>query len=242
MQVVCKRKHMQVNNKFLTDNARLVEKFKQVYGRFLHDQEQERHQFATIINDSTIQSLIALHIQLSTMLSHPTETTQAELADTLSQIVNLAEELRSMARTLRPLELDTVGLRAALEQLCAEFADETRIAIIFDGTELPFLPETVTLAFYRLAQEALINACKHAQTTLVRMSLTFDETVITLEISDDGQGFSADGPIENPIDAPGPRLFGLMARFEQINGRLCIHTQPDQGTTLTAQVPWTATQ
>ena len=161
----------------------------------------------------------------------------AQLADTLAIVADVVDELRLAARKLRPLELDTLGLDAALRQACEEFDDLTKLTISYHGADPPTLPEAVSLAFYRLAQEALANIQAHAKATQVQVVLKSKDVMIKLQMKDNGRGLPISGEIDDPLDAPGLSLFGLMTRFQQLNGRVTIQSQRGQGTTITAVLP-----
>jgi signal transduction histidine kinase len=227
-----------------TDYQVLAERLILSHGRLLAKLEAERRHVADILNDSVIQSLLALHIQLSSLaaesLVEPGEKGQMDLADSLSLIANLVETLRVVAREAWPLELDTVGLNAALQQASEDFGRSNRMNVVYNGEDQLALPKARAMALYRFAQEALDNVYKHAEATKVRVTLCSDDRSVQLKIEDNGKGFlkDGDGDMIDPLKVPGLGLFGLMIHFQQLNGRIIIQSRREQGTIVTAELPY----
>lgn len=218
-------------------NQQMTAKLLRLYGRSISKFEAERQHLTSELNDNVIQTLLALHIRLSALSTGSLEQMQAQLAEALTLTASLVDELRLTARSLRPLELDTLGLDAALRQVCEEFSDQAKFVVIYRGEDLPALPEAASLAFYRLTQEALANIQAHAGAAQVHVRLWLEGEVVKLEVSDAGRGFPASSEITDPLDAPGLSLFGLMIRFQQLNGRVTIQSKTGQGTTVTGEIP-----
>jgi two-component system NarL family sensor kinase len=227
-----------------TEEVLLLQCYQQLYYAAISQYETDRTQLVTYLNDTAVQSLSAMHMQLSLLMGNAEAPTQlqADLQEALAQIIDLMDGMTGMARSLRPLELDTLGLNAALEQASEEFSRLSQISVQYEveGTDnLGLLPETAVLAFYRLAQEAFLNIIKHAQATQVHVSLQGDDRSITLTIADNGRGFAPAAENISLLDAPGLGLFGLMVRFQQLNGRVTLNTAVAKGTTVTAVLPIT---
>jgi signal transduction histidine kinase len=147
------------------------------------------------------------------------------------------EQIRSLAQSLRPPTLDSVGLSAALEGICRSFAGHTRLTIEYVAAELPVLPDMVSITLYRFLQEALTNVARHADARHVRVTLQHDAEAIWLAVEGDGRGFDpprlADG---SALSSMG--IAGMRERLQLLGGRLEIDTQLGQGTRLAASVPW----
>jgi two-component system NarL family sensor kinase len=105
------------------------------------------------------------------------------------------------------------------------------------GTELPALPDAVTICFYRVLQESLTNAAKHAQADQIRVVLRCDADRISLTVEDNGQGFDPGGVISNSNQDGGIGLLGMRERLELLGGRLEINARPGRGTRLVASIP-----
>jgi two-component system NarL family sensor kinase len=219
----------------------LSEQLTRLLGHLLIKQEAERQHLATTLYDTIIQSLLALQVRLSVLedelLVEPDEKVQTALANSLPLITDLVERLREMARELRPIELGTVGLDAALQQASEEFSSSTQIAVVYEGEEELTISEIKAAVLYRLAEEVFDNIRKHAQATKVRVTLGSDVRSVWLEIEDNGKGFLNGGQIIDAVEAPGLGLFGFMMYFQQLNGRITIQSQLKQGTNVTAVLP-----
>jgi signal transduction histidine kinase len=165
----------------------------------------------------------------------------ASLRQRLDDAVSLTdatmEGIRSLAQDLRPPALDAVGLNPTLEGFCRDFARRTQLSIDYLGTELPTLPETSSICFYRFLQEALANVAKHACASQIAVVLrcSTDKT-ITLSVEDDGQGFDRQAMLSASWRT-GIGLLGIQERFESLGGWIEIETQPGQGTRLVGHMP-----
>ena len=126
--------------------------------------------------------------------------------------------------------LDHFGLDVALRQLSQEFQDHTGISVLLDcPADLPRLASD--LAVFRVAQEAMTNAAKHASPTTVRLSLRLDDQGVTLSVADDGCGFDPDEATS------GLGLLGLRERVARLGGGTTLASRPGEGTLLSARIP-----
>jgi signal transduction histidine kinase len=210
--------------------------------RSLHDyigaitaaQEDERRRMARELHDDTIQALIALkqRMQLAKLgpNADPEDSSLNEIAALTEQTI---ENLRRLTRALRPIYLEDLGLVTALEMLARETGQANGISVEFQRqwTERRLSPN-VELALYRMAQEALNNVTRHAQAAHACLSISFTTQNVTLQVSDDGQGF--DVPKSPAEFAPSGHfgLLGLHERAELIGADLEIRSSPGQGSRL----------
>jgi signal transduction histidine kinase len=152
-------------------------------------------------------------------------------------IGDVTQRLRTLSYNLRPPELDTIGLNAALSDLCQVYEKQANIAINFTGAELPqHVSDTITLSLYRFLQEALINITEHAAATRVEVELTYDDGEIHLRVSDNGRGFDQAARSLNEMSGLG--LLGIRERFTTLHGSIQITSAKGMGTEVTARVPW----
>ena len=158
--------------------------------------------------------------------------------------MRLAEEgLRRIVQGLFPSVLTNLGLlpalRSYMEEVAARpIANPTPIelelrATGFDGARLP---EEVEIACYRMAQQGLINAIRHAKARSLLTELTWQGNEFTMRIADDGDGFDVDNVEQTPTSGHFG-LVNLRDRVEVLNGALKIESQPSAGTTLLATIP-----
>jgi signal transduction histidine kinase len=193
--------------------------------------EEERRRLARELHDETLQSLIALNqrIQIS-LLSKGNENDRHGLEELQGISENTIQELRRVTRALRPLYLEDLGLVAALEMLTRETQQLYGIEIQFqqEGTEQR-LDDEVELALYRMAQETLNNAVRHANAKQIVVTIYFSDGGVTLKVADDGQGFVV--PESPSVFASSGHygLLGLYERAELIGARLGIHAKPGRG-------------
>jgi signal transduction histidine kinase len=142
------------------------------------------------------------------------------------------EDVRRVALDLRPPALDDLGLVSALQVHLDGIAAAggPEVVLTTDGPDARLSPEA-ELALYRVAQEALTNALRHARASRVQVNLHVEATGILLEVADDGVGFD-----RNDARAPGLGLAGMRERMNLISGTLEVDSMPGRGTIVTARV------
>ena len=208
--------------------------------RVVQAQEVERARIARELHDESGQSLTSLKISLDLIRSALPESLsdiRQSLADVLELTDKTMSNLRLLSHNLRPPGLDVYGLNAALAGLCQDFETHTHLTITYSGSDLPTLAELTALSLYRFAQEAITNAAKHADATEVQVTLTQDSDMITLQVADNGCGFSPP-ELDEEVSMKGVGLVGMVERLEMVNGRLQIESSVEQGSVITAVVPY----
>jgi two-component system sensor histidine kinase UhpB len=193
-------------------------------------QEDERARLARELHDDTVQGLIALDHRLQKAqrtLTHEPAALKQEVA-ALRQMTHVAiDEVRRFSRALRPAYLDDLGLGPALELLC----QDTGATCTLSGSGRRLDP-AVELALYRMAQESISNARRHAQARHITLALDFSPHDVTLCVTDDGVGFM---PPAHPASLSRDGHFGLLGiheRAELIGAQAEIRSSPGQGTTV----------
>ena len=224
------------------DNARLFEQVQTGRERLawltqqvVSAQEEERQRLSRGLHDEAGQALTALKISLELIQSDLPEETgslRQRLGEAVALTETTMEQIRLLARDLRPPALDTVGLNYTLEGLCRDFAERTQLSVDYVGAELPVLPEAVNICLYRFLQEALTNVAKHAHASQVRIALSCDAETVSLSVEDDGQGFDVQARMSRGIG-----LLGMRERIELLGGQLEVNSWPGQDTRLTARIP-----
>jgi signal transduction histidine kinase len=201
-------------------------------------QDEERARVARELHDSTAQTLTAVMLQLGAAARESTSPALDARIATLRQLASDAlEEVRLLSHTMHPRVLDDLGLAAALEWLARqtqaqETLDVQVVALEFD----PPIPPPLAAALYRVAQETLRNAARHANARRVDVSLHRDGSAAVLEIIDDGRGFDVE---RAEARRPGMGLFSMRERVGLVNGRLTVSSAPGRGTQIVATVPLT---
>jgi len=201
-------------------------------GAITRGQEEERSRLARELHDETLQALIALsqRIRLAQMKVKDEKIQQALTEmDTLAS--NTILELRRLTRGLRPIYLEDLGLVTALEMLARENTNPgLSVEFKCEGPERR-LEKALELTLFRITQEAMSNILHHAEASQVWISLNFETSHVTLEIKDNGKGFT---PPRSPAEfAPGGHfgLLGIHERSELAGGKFTI-TSSGGGTTI----------
>ena len=233
-------------------NARLFEQLELERERLrwltmqvVSQEEEERHRVSRELHDEAGQALTALKIGLGLIHSDIPEElgpVKSRLAEALDLTDVTMENIRLLARGLRPPELDAVGLNGTLEGYCREFAGLTNLSIDYSGVEASAFTDAVNISFYRFLQEALTNVVKHAEAKHVKVRLDRSPTTISLAVTDDGRGFSPQALNPETARTKGIGLLGMQERFELLGGQLEVASTPGEGARLVAQAPSHAAQ
>lgn len=219
--------------------SRQADGMKRLSRRLIDIQESERRRLAQDLHDDTGQALTALKISLAitrSELAGVSKHTEEQLNDAVELTDDTLKKLRSIAHGLRPPSLDTVGLNAALEELCRNFAHHTRVSVDYRGVESPESSKAVDICLYRVLQEGLTNSVKHGQSTQIMVNLELNSEGIRLSIIDNGKGFDSKTAFTYSEDS-GIGLLDMRERLESFDGNLAVSSQPGYGTRLTASVP-----
>ena len=198
--------------------------------------DRERASLARELHDSTAQTLAALLLELSVLAVENGDPKLNERITRIRSIVgDVLDEVRLLAHTVHPRVLDDLGLVAALELLARESQDRSSVNVTYAGpSKVEGLDPACSSAVYRVAQEAVGNAIRHARANTVSVRLRERHDDIELEISDDGIGFAAE---EVARRRPGMGLFTMRERAGLVGGRLTVHSSNGQGTRITVVVP-----
>ena len=142
-----------------------------------------------------------------------------------------------MSHTMHPRVLDDLGLVAALEWLARQTRAQGPVDVqVHAPTGEPHVSNDIAAVLYRVAQEALRNAARHANARHIEVHLRRKGTTASLEINDDGQGFDVG---EAEARRPGMGLFSMRERVGLVSGRLTVTSTQGCGTRVTATVPLT---
>jgi signal transduction histidine kinase len=204
-------------------------------------QERERTRLARELHDETVQALIALGQRVE-MARRSLERGEIERArTTLDDVRQLSTEtmegVRRFSRDLRPLYLEDLGFVPALEMLAQEAGRQggAPVGVRVEGTPRRLSPAR-ELALYRIAQESLNNAARHAQARHVWLTLRYDDEGVTLSVADDGAGFVMPEHPDTLTQGGHLGLVGMRERALLAGGELNVSSIPDEGTTVTVRV------
>jgi two-component system sensor histidine kinase UhpB len=195
-------------------------------------QEGERARIARELHDEIGQTLTAVALEAE-RAAQDGSGAAPEALERIAQRVNMSlDELRRIARRLRPEALDDLGLVNALIALCSRLGAgrDLRIERRFDSG-LPPLDSHTELVIYRVAQESLHNVIRHAQAATASVALAQENGAVVLRVRDDGRGM----PSAIPDSSTG--IGGMRERALLVGGRLTIRSQPEGGTEVALEVP-----
>jgi two-component system sensor histidine kinase UhpB len=195
-------------------------------------QEGERLRVAQELHDEIGQTLTAVTIQAERAADGDPALAAQALRNVADAVRASLDEVRRIARELRPEALDDLGLVNALIALCGRLGATDGPQVRRDlQPRLPPLPADIELVLYRIAQEGLTNALRHADAGSVTLALEADTTTVTLRVVDDGKGL----PPHLPGGTAG--IAGMRERALLVGGRLAIESRPGQGTEVRLTVP-----
>ncbi len=191
-------------------------------------QEDERSRVAAELHDEVGQSLTVVLLRLS----RASRQAPAELVDELSEITEATRASLDMVRTitarLRPGVLDDLGLSRAISAVAGEVATHAGLQLRREIDEVSGTTHEQDLVLYRVAQEALTNAARHANATTVGVRLRRDPRELRLTVTDDGQGIRSQ---------EGTGITGMRERARLVRGALEIVSAPGRGTVVSLSVP-----
>lgn len=212
----------------LSEHRSAEAKLRALAREVVQSQEDERARLARELHDGVSQALVATKLLIESAQTEPASAARLQ-ALALKRLNSTLSEVRHLSHALRPALLDTLGLPAALQHLAGEFdaAGGTAFTARVDGEEVD-LPEAVKTALFRIAQEALNNAARHAQAQQVSVLLRFErDGGLALEIADDGRGF--DAVAAQAVADRGLGLRSMRERADALGARLALITSPGQG-------------
>ncbi len=198
-------------------------------------QEEERRRVARDLHDEAAQALTAVHLGLH----HLAHQVGAQARPEVESLAALAREtmdaVRNLAQDLHPHALDELGLLPALEDWVGRVVRRSGVDVCLEASaEWPRLALALETAAFRIAQEAVTNALRHAQAHTVCVRLGVDAGAVVLEVADDGTGFDANGAAGG---VRGMGLFNMEQRARQAGGLLTIWSRPGGGTRVRLRVP-----
>lgn len=198
--------------------------------RALSAQEDERRRIAQELHDEVGQTLTAVVLELRRVADAAPEPLRAPLRQVQETTRGSLDEIRRIARRLRPGVLEELGLAAALRALFAEVAVHSHVTVRRDlAADLPPLDDATELVIYRVAQEALTNTVRHARARHVAIALRRHGDGVRLEVRDDGRG------VGDAAEGAGVR--GMRERALLVGARLRIAPAPGAGTVVRLDVP-----
>lgn len=210
---------------------RLLEDALRSSRRTVEAQEAERRRLARDLHDGVNQGLAAAVFSLRAV--EEGEADPGDVARARGLVEEALRDLRRLCRNLGPAALDDLGLPAAVRGLCRDVGERTGVRVDFEERRFPRrLDPRVRLGLFRVVQEALSNAERHAAASRIRVSLARAPASLEVAVRDNGRGFE-----------PGSRHAGLGLGFLReraglLRGSLALRSNPGRGTEVRLRVPW----
>jgi signal transduction histidine kinase len=205
--------------------------------RLMQLQEQERAWVAKELQDELCQRMTALTMRLHSLSETPEgdeHEMRRRVEELTGQFSDLQGDIIAISDQLYSPNLDVLGLATATRNFCKELSAQHTVTISFRDEHVPAgLPSDVALALFRVLQEAVRNAIKHANVHTVNVSLIGSDDAIQLDVADGGLGFDP----EVVMRTNGLGLIGMRERVSLVNGTCSIESQPGGGTRMRARVP-----
>jgi two-component system sensor histidine kinase UhpB len=204
--------------------------------RLLTVQEEERRHLSRELHDEFGQILAAINLHLHAARATAGEAAQSSLEESISLLQRAGERVRGMALELRPGTLDTVGLDGTLRWLAQQHQQRTGTSTEVVG-QWSEVDGDAAIACFRVVQEALTNAAKHARARHVWIEMGEDDDSRHLTVRDDGAGFDVAWTMEHAPGAGHLGLLGMRERVQILGGTLRIDSQPGRGVQLRVRLP-----
>jgi signal transduction histidine kinase len=203
--------------------------------RFNETLEEEIKRIAYAVHDEAGQLLVAVHLALAEVARELPER-QKQRVGQIEELLNQVEkQLRRYSHELRPTVLDELGWIPAIRFLAEGVSKRANLNIHIKTTVAGRLPGQIEVALYRIVQEALTNAAKHAKASQVGIRIGRKNRAVCCSIEDDGVGFDARAVLSNG-KRRGLGLIGMQERLNAIGGTLSINSAPGRGTKLLIQL------
>ncbi|MEV0247210.1 HAMP domain-containing sensor histidine kinase [Nocardia sp. NPDC050712] len=195
-------------------------------------QEGERRRIARELHDEIGQSLTVALLSMKRVVDKAPGELVGELCGAQETVRQCLDEVRGIARRLRPDVLDDLGLHSALAALCHDFSTNTGLTVAREvDRTLDRLPPEVELVCYRVVQESLTNVVRHADATEVLLGLRAEAGTLELRVTDNGRG---------GVAREGAGIRGMRERALLIRATLTVDSPPGDGTDVALRVPYDA--
>ncbi len=219
----------------VTERKRAEEELRDLSQRLIRAHEDERALLARELHDDVTQRLAVLAIDVGRAELAATGGAQADTMRTVREgLVRLSEDIHSLAYQLHPSVLEELGLAEALRTECERTGRRGGVRLSLELDPLPaVVPRDAALCLFRVAQEALNNAIRHAGASSASVVLRQMDGGLLLAVRDDGAGFDPG----NPRQGRSLGLASMRERLRLVNGTLDVESAPGRGTAVVAWVP-----
>jgi PAS domain S-box-containing protein len=222
----------------ITDRKLAEETLASLGRRLIEAHEEERTWIARELHDDINQRLALLAVELERWSQHIFESTsdiRFHIEAARERLFNIAKDVQKLSHRLHSSKLEYLGLTTAAKSICREFSGQQGVYVEFNHSNIPAeLPNEISLALYRVLQEALQNAVKHSHAQKIKVDLHGDKQQVELTVSDLGAGFDP----SRAMTGRGLGLISMRERIHLVNGSFAIDSKPGCGTSIRARIPF----
>lgn len=228
-------------DRLLAESKVMQKELQHLSHQILWAQEEERKKISRELHDEISQILTGINVRLAALRIESMANAEAiskKIVGAQRLVEKSVATVHRFARELRPVMLDDLGLIPALTVHLKEVRKRTGLQIHLTTPKDATVETVDTLkrtVLFRIAQEALANVEKHAQASLVNVSVQVEPDHISLEVSDNGKSFPVQGVLANRRRRLG--LIGMRERAEMVGGKFDIESKPGEGTTVCVRIP-----
>jgi signal transduction histidine kinase len=203
--------------------------------RLISAHEDEHRRLARELHDDLSQRLARLSIDAGYLAANPGSAAALEVARSMQpELASLGKDIHDLSYRLHPSLVDDLGIEAALRNEAERIRLRNGITVVQHVEDIQRdLPHDAALALFRIAQEALGNAVRHASPSAIELSLRHEAGLLTLIVRDDGSGFDTNAP----AGRHGLGLYSMRERIRALHGSLNVRSSPGSGTTVVAAIP-----
>jgi signal transduction histidine kinase len=198
--------------------------------------EAQVKRIASALHDEAGQLLAVVHLKLEDVGRTLPAEVREQLQGVRQVLDQIESQLRGLAHELRPPVLDDRGLLPALEDLASAVFRRTGLRVTVESSEYKTCPKKIEAALYRIIQEAVTNASRHAQARTARVRLAREGQNVCCSVADDGIGFNHEDVCAGRVRR-GLGLIGIRERLQILGGVCEIQSTPGQGTTINVTLP-----
>jgi PAS domain S-box-containing protein len=221
----------------ITEQKRAEEALHKLPQKIIQAQEGERRRVARELHDGVNQALASIKFRIQTaeqQILRGDAKWQESCSRSKEMLDSVLQQVRRLSRNLRPGELDDFGLVPAIRSACQDFQERTGLDLDLNTSPIETrLPPALELSLYRILQEALTNIEKHSKASRVSVKFLRDDSYVTLQIEDDGQGLQ----ITEPKRRNGLGLLHMRERANLVGGVFSIKASDGKGVSLTVHAP-----
>jgi len=229
-------------NTDISDRKQAEESLRELSGRLLTMQDEERRRIARELHDSTGQMIVALGLNLAVIEAeigrHSAPASNA-CRDSIQLVRQISSEVRTISHLLHPPLLDEAGLPSALGWYVDGFSERSKIAVNLElSPRLGRLSPEVETAIFRIVQESLTNIHRHSQSETATIRIERNGSNVEIEVRDQGKGMHSEptGPALRSQKKPGVGVRGMRERVAQLGGQFEIHSS-ENGTVVRVSLP-----